>query len=116
MSAGKFDLPIEQGATLRHTFQLNDQNGALVDLTGYTAQMQIRQTVQSQVPLTTLTTENGGIVMGGANGQIELIISATQTSKLLTQYAVYDLKIIAPNGDVTRLLEGMVTVSAAVTR
>ena len=61
------ELVIEQGATFRRTFTwLTGTPSAPVNLTGYSARMQIRKTTASSTAYATLTSANGGIVLGGA--------------------------------------------------
>lgn len=87
-----------------------------VDLTNFTARMQIRSDINSADIIVSLTTENGGITLGGANGMITLLISATATAAFTFQSAVYDLEIVDAGGVVTRLLSGNITLSQEVTR
>lgn len=87
-----------------------------VDLTGYTARMQIRETLDATIILATLTTENGGITLGGAAGTIDLLLDAAATALLDFTNAVYDLELVDTAGVVTRLLSGAVTLSKEVTR
>ena len=67
MRAAFFDLTIEQGATFRQVFRWQDKSKQPFDLTGFTAKLMMRQSVASPSTLKTLTTENGGIVLGGAD-------------------------------------------------
>ena len=114
--AAKFRIKIEQGATYRpDPFILRDKSTqAVLDLTGCTARMQIRNKVSSPDILCELTTGNGGIVING--GSIALFISADDTAEFNFKLGVYDLELIYPNADVVRLLEGQVSVSYEVTR
>lgn len=117
MAAAKLKLMIEQGATFRKVLTWKAGTPPTpVDLTGCTARMQMRGTITDAVPLITLTTENGGIVLGGVAGTIELVITATVTAAITWAAAVYDLEIVFPSGDVRRLVYGPVTVSLEVTR
>lgn len=116
MSAGYLDLYIEQGATYNQPIVWKDSSGVAVNLTGYTARMQVRKTISATTPIITLTTENGRITLGGANGTITLNITATDTAALEQFAGVYDLELQSYSGFVTRLLEGQVTVSKEVTR
>jgi hypothetical protein len=45
-----------------------------------------------------------------------LTISATDTAALTAGRGVYDLELVAANGTVTRLLQGVVTISRNITR
>ncbi len=117
MAAEKLKLLIEQGATFRKTLTWKAGTPPVpVNLTGCTARMQMRTEIAAATPLVTLTTENGGIVLGGTAGTIELFIAAVDTAAFTWTTAVYDLEIILANGDVRRLLYGPVTVSPEVTR
>jgi hypothetical protein len=120
MPALKLKLAIDQGATFRKvlTWEIATPPAApvLVDLTGYTARMQARTDVDTPAFLFELTTENGGITLGGALGTIALYLSDTATSALSFDAGVFDLELKAPGGDVTRFLAGTVTLSPEVTR
>lgn len=116
MSAGIYDIYIEQGATYNQPLVWKDSSGTAVNVTGYTARMQIRKTVDATTIILTLTTENGRITVGGANGLITLLVSAADTAALTSFCGVYDLEVISPTGVVTRLLEGQVEISKEVTR
>jgi hypothetical protein len=86
-----------------------------VDLTGFTARMDIRETLDEVTVIHTLTTENAGITLGGVAGTIDLLIPAATTEGFTFGNAVYDLELI--NGTVvTRLLGGAITLSKEVTR
>jgi len=119
MAAFKLNLKIDQGATFRKpvTWKLGPAPGTPVDLTGCTARMHVRLKVNSPgAPLLELTTENGGVVLGGALGTVEMVLTDEQTSAIDWASAVYDLEITFANGTVRRLLQGTVSVSPGVTR
>jgi hypothetical protein len=121
MAAFKLNLKIDQGASFARlvTWKTGDPAVATVpvDLTGCTARMQVRASVNSPTVLLSLTTENGGIVLGGTAGTVELcILTAEQTAALTWARGVYDLEIVYNPDNVRRLLHGTVTVSREVTR
>ncbi len=116
MSAGSYDLYIEQGATLSLPIVWKDSDGNVVNITGYTARMQVRQTVPATTILLSATTENGKLVIDGSNGKVTILLSAADTTAITWLTGVYDLELISGSGVVTRLLEGSVSVSREVTR
>ncbi len=116
MAAGIYDFYIEQGATFYQPLIWKDSNDDPVDVTGYTARMQIRKTVKSSDVLISLTTANGRITLGGAAGTVTLEISAEDTADFEIFCGVYDLELEALDGTVTRLLEGQIEISREVTR
>jgi len=86
-----------------------------VNLTGYTARMQIRPTVDSATVLTTLTTENGGITINTIDASITLNITATATAVYTWQTAVYGLELVIGT-DVVPFANGTLTLVKEVTR
>ena len=115
MAAGLYDITIEQGATFQMNLTWKDSTGAAVNITGYTARMQVRENYEAESTLVSLTSSGGDIVLGGALGTIVITIGASVTQLLQLDEAVYDLELV--NGaTVTRLLQGKATVSREVTR
>jgi hypothetical protein len=116
MPAAKHDITIEQGSTFKLGFAWRGDGGSIVDLTGYKARMQIRETVASEAKLLDATTENGFLSIDAADGTVTLEISATVTAGYSWVRGRYDLELEAPDGTVTRLIEGNATLSKEVTR
>lgn len=119
MAAGKLNLLIEQGATFKHALLVKQGTGVAappMDLTGYTARMQIRAEIDAATPLIELTTENARITITPLEGKVELLISAADTAALTFETATYDLELISAAGEVTRLVQGNVKLSREVTR
>ena len=112
----RFDITINQGATFELTITWKDSAGTAINLTGYTARMQVRETYSSTSTIVSLTS-GSGITLGGAAGTIAILISATTTAALTAPFSgVYDLELVSAGGVVTRLLQGAATVSPEVTR
>lgn len=116
MAAGIYDITVEQGATFRLEATWKDSTGAPVNLTGYSARMQIRETYESEEIIFSFTSTGGSIVLGGALGTVVVTGSATDTAKIPMTPAVYDLELEASNGVVTRLLQGRAIITREVTR
>jgi hypothetical protein len=131
MSAGRYSLYIEQGASLDFEVQYIDSNGNPVDLSGYSARMQIRPTVESSTIYITLSSslqpDGTGLNLSGSHstkpptsGSIGIFIPSCTSSLLSFTDAVYDLEISTPYDGgcnyVTRLIQGPVKLSNEVTR
>lgn len=118
--ASRYNITIEQGANWSLVVTWKDSVGALVNLTGYTARMQVRATVPDPTVIVELRTDNGHISLGGAAGTITMTLDAATTDAIVTNgapiYGVYDLEIVSGSGLVTRLIEGAATISPQVTR
>lgn len=115
ISPGNYDITIYQGANFNEIFTWRDENNALVNLTGFSARMMARATADAPNTFISLASGNG-ITLGGAAGTISLSMSAAQTAVLNPMVGVYDLEIVDGAGQVSRLLQGSIFVSAEVTR
>ena len=116
MQPAKLNLTIKQGATFRKRLTWRGSNKKPINLTGYTAKMQARSAYGDPQVLFELSTENGGVTLGGIAGTIELYISDEATALFNFERAVYDLFLYAPNGDALALLEGSVRLIRGVTK
>jgi hypothetical protein len=87
-----------------------------VPLSGYTAQMQIRETIDSTTSIVELTSTNGGITINPTDYTITVNISATQTRSFTFPTAVYSLELTDSGGIVTTFLTGNLTLVSEVTR
>ena len=87
-----------------------------VNLSGFTARMQVRSDVDSETVLLELTTENGGILIDSANSTIKLYLSAFSTAAITWEKGIYSLELTSSSGVVTELLEGNITMLKEISR
>jgi hypothetical protein len=115
--AASLDLPdIDKGATYRHTLYWKDKLKAPINLTGVTARMQVRVTVDSEMVILDLRTELGGLVITPLLGRIDIYLSHEDTASISADSGVYDLELTFSSGDVVRLVEGSINFIPEVTR
>lgn len=107
--ATKANLVIDQGATFSTDLTLTDENGDILILSGYTANSQLRKwyTSTTSVPFTATVNTDAGV--------ITLSLTDTQTSLLAAGRYVYDVEI-SDGSTVSRVVEGIITVTPNVTR
>lgn len=106
------NLYIDQGSTFSTTVYVKNDNETAFDLTGHTAAGQIRKSYSSSTAVD-FTLE---IADPSTLGQINASLTATQTATLEEGRYVYDIEVTSTSGTVTRVLEGIITVSPQVTR
>lgn len=87
-----------------------DANGInqQVDLTGYSCLLEIKSQKTDTVSKLTLTSANGEIILGGNTYNINIPISANQTSMLGPGTFFYDCQFTDSLGYVNTLVEGKI--------
>lgn len=87
-----------------------------INLTGFTAKMQIREKLDSTTVIEELTTENGKLIVTPLTSQIQILIPAANTELYTFATAVYSLELISSGNIVTPLCNGTITLVKEVTR
>lgn len=112
MSAGKYNLTIEQGADFALSFTLSE-DGSAKDLTSHSARAQMRTKKSATDASATFTCT----ITDASAGKLKMALTNSETAALSPGIYYYDLELYtASDANVTRLLEGTATVTAEVTR
>ena len=107
----KHDFSIQNGETFQRTLYFKDAEGAILQLSGRTAQCQIRAT-----PWTEELTAEITCTVQGETGFIHLLLSAVETAAIPAGRYVYDLRTMDANGAVKYYIGGNFDVFPSVTR
>jgi len=112
------NIEVEKGSTFRHTllWTYEEEPQTPIDLTGCTAEMQIRPYQDADEILYEMTTSNGGLTLGDAAGTIEMYIPNQDSTAWEWNDGVYGLEITFPNTDVRRLSRGVLVAFNETTR
>jgi len=102
-------LFIDAGATFECGFEYLNTDETVFDLTGYTALMHIRETVEGELVLSVVPD------IDVLTGTISFTLSAAETSDLTAAKYVYAMEI-TDGTTVVRLVEGGIVVSPEVVR
>jgi hypothetical protein len=114
VNPGRYNISVYQGTTFTLApIWLID--GAVVNVTGYTAKMQVREAADASSVIIELSTTNSRISVNGAAGQFTLTLTSTETAALTAGDYVYDMNITSAGGVVTKLLQGSFVVLDSVT-
>lgn len=115
--AVQYNVTIDQGANWFINFIYKDTNGNPVNLTGYTAALQIREYYAATTTLLSLTSSPAaGITITAGTGTIAISATAVQTGAITAGNYVYDCEITDGTGVVTRIVQGEAYISPQVTR
>lgn len=106
----KANLLIDQGSTYSTTLSLTTETDEAMDLTGYSGAAQIRKHYTSSNSYSFV------VDLNSVAGTVLLSMSANTTANLTAGRYVYDVEIVSASGAVTRVVEGIVTVTPNVTR
>jgi hypothetical protein len=104
----KINLVIDQGTTFSQVISLTDADDLPLDTDVYSARGQIRKHYLSNTSVSFTTTL--------ANGDLTLSLTSTQTANIVAGRYVYDVELIDAANNVTRLMEGIVTVTPEVSK
>lgn len=132
-----YTMQVVRGATWEDLFTYKDPDGVAINLTGYSARMQVR-TVEGRYGTTTastlvmeLTTANGRLsipdqAVTGNRGKLSILVSAADTALLnpdneKKRQLVYGIELYIPASGPTAeyvipLVEGKIVVKGEVTR
>ena len=106
----KANLVIDQGTSFSATIDVTDTANAVYNLTGHTVAAQMRKNYSSSTAVTFSTSHNG------SGGKITLLLTAANTVSLEPGRYLYDVEITSDSGTVTRVVEGIATVTPGMTR
>lgn len=107
--ATKANIVIDQGTTFSTTINLTDDDDAPINLTGYLGRSKMKKHYSSS------NSHTFTVSLGGNTGVLTLSLSATQTSNIVPGRYVYDVELVDPSNVVSRIVEGIVTVTPEVT-
>lgn len=106
------ELIVDQGTTFETTLDLVGDDGAAINVAGYLFSGQIRKSYYSSN-----VTANFLIVpTNNANGNITMTLSAATTANIKPGRYLYDVKMTDTSNTVTRIVEGVITVTPQVSR
>jgi hypothetical protein len=113
ISPATYNITAYQGATydLNLTYAIA---GTAVNLTGYTAAMDVRENTASTGTILRFT-NGSGITLGGTAGTILVTATASTMGSALAGSYVYDLELNS-GSQVTRLIQGSFKILAEVTK
>lgn len=108
--ATKTNIQIDQGTSFRTTLDIVDNDGTEIPLEGYTGSAQIRK------HYTSLTAVSFDVEIIEEEGKIRLSLDPDVSAEMEPGRYVYDVYVTSPDGDVSRIVEGLVTINPQVTR
>lgn len=107
------ELYMDQGSTFRNVINLTDDlTNESMNVSGYTVRSQMRRSYYSANASATIVCS----VTDAANGEITMSLAASNTSNIRAGRYLFDLETVDRGGVVSRVLEGIITVTPEITR
>lgn len=109
--AGYAELTIDQGSDFDLTlFIIDDSINQKANLSGYTVRSRLKKNYAANTYASFTTT-----VINGVEGIINISINAHSTSAMKAGRYLFDVEVEDRTGRVTRILEGIATITPEVT-
>ena len=106
------ELTVDQGSTYESTLDLVNDDGSALNVTNYLFSGQIRKSYYSANAAANFTIT----VTDQANGNLTILMNAATTANIVAGRYLYDIKMTDSNDVVTRIVEGIITVTPQVTK
>jgi hypothetical protein len=106
------------GDTLEVTFNWKGADDQPVNLTGWSALLQVKAEKTDPLALVTRATLDGSLALGDGSGEfnIETELTPAETTYLGLGTKFYDLQLTSPAGKVNTLVIGSITITQDTTR
>ena len=111
MTPGRYNITVVNGTTFTLAPIWNINNLA-VNLTGYSADMQVRDVSNNLI--TEMSTANGRATIAAGLGQVTFTLTASQTAALTPGNYNYAINYTDSAGNVYQILNGAFTVAESV--
>jgi hypothetical protein len=106
----KANIIVDQGSTYSTSINLTDDGDNPLDLTTFTGAAQFRR------HYTSTTAVSFNVTLGGANGTLTLALSANATANVTPGRYMYDAELTDSSNNITRVVEGIITITPNITR
>lgn len=111
--AAYVELIIDQGATFNNIINLSDDiTNSNVNISGYVVRSQMRRSYYSANATANITCT----ISNAAQGEITMNLNANTTANIKAGRYLFDLETVDTIGTVSRVLEGIITVTPGITR
>lgn len=107
------ELYIDQGTTFNNIINLTDDlTNVPINITGYNIRGQLRRSYYSANPSGNITFS----ITDAANGEITMSMTDSQTANIKAGRYLFDVETVDTSNTVSRVLEGIITVTPQITR
>lgn len=102
------NLTLSKGSSYRISYTLS-KDGSSVNLAGYSIRGTIKPSASSDVVFLNMTTANLLLRFDNNNSSILMVLPESFTRRMTTSTAVYDIELITPSTEITKIVTGLIT-------
>lgn len=106
------ELTVDQGSSFDTNIDLVADDGTSINVSNYIFSGQIRKSYYSSNPTANLSIT----ITDAANGNIAVSLNAATTTNIKAGRYLYDIKMTDTSNTVTRIVEGIITITPQVTK
>lgn len=106
------ELTVDQGTTYETYLDLVADDGAAINIAGYAFEGSIRKSYYSANASANLTIT----INNATNGNVLISMNAATTANIKAGRYLYDVKMTDTTNTVTRIVEGIMTITPQVTK
>ena len=107
------ELYMDQGTTFSNILTLTDDlTSASINVSGYTVRSQMRRSYYSAKATANITCT----ITNASSGEITMSLTDGQTANIKAGRYLFDVETVDTGGVVSRVLEGIITVTPGVTK
>ena len=111
--AAYVELIVDQGSSFNNVITLTDDiTNANINISGYTVRSQMRRSYYSTNASANITCT----ITNASQGEITMRMSAGTTANIKSGRYLFDLQTVDLSGVVSRVLEGIITVTPRISR
>lgn len=109
--ASFLELSCDQGSDFSVNLDLTNDDGSIINVSGYTFTSSIRKSYYSANVTANLTVA----VANAASGNVSLSMNSATTANIKAGRYLYDVKMVRSDNTVSRVIEGIITVFPQIT-
>ena len=110
--ASFLELSCDQGSNFSVNLDLTNDDGAAINVAGFTFTSSIRKSYYSSNVTANLTVT----IANSAAGNVALSMNAATTANIVAGRYLYDVKMVRTDSTVSRVIEGIITVFPQITK
>jgi len=110
--ASFLELSCDQGSDFSVNLDLTNDDGSVINIAGYSFTSSIRKSYYSANVTANLTVA----IANAASGNVSLSMNSATTANVKAGRYLYDVRMVRTDSKISRVIEGIITVSPQITR